>query len=137
MEQRLSFVTLAVPDLAAARAFYVDGLGWHADLEVDDVVMLRVADRVVLSLWEQASFESELGPVRAGPGLVPVTLAHNVASRDEVDRVLDEARAAGATEVGQGTAREWGGYTGYFADPAGIRWEVAHNPGPIGASVLP
>lgn len=137
MEQRLSFVTLAVPDLAAARAFYVDGLGWHADLEVGDVVMLRVADRVVLSLWEQASFESELGPVRAGPGLVPVTLAHNVGSRDEVDQVLAEARAAGATEVGQATAREWGGYTGYFADPAGIRWEVAHNPGPIGASVLP
>ena len=137
MDQRLSFVTLAVPDLAAARAFYVDGLGWHADLEVDDVVMLRVADRVVLSLWEQASFETEVGAVRTGPGLVPVTLAHNVASREEVDQVLDEARVAGATEVGQATAREWGGYTGYFADPAGIRWEVAHNPGPIGTSVLP
>ncbi len=137
MDQRLSFVTLAVPDLAAARAFYVDGLGWHADLEVDDVVMLRVADRVVLSLWEQASFETEVGPVRTGPGLVPVTLAHNVASRGEVDQVLDEARSAGATEVGRGAAREWGGYTGYFADPAGIRWEVAFNPGPIGVSVLP
>ncbi len=137
MDQRLSFVTLAVPDLAAARAFYVDGLGWHADVEVDDVVMIRVADRVVLSLWEQASFESEVGPVRAGPGLVPVTLSHNVASRAEVDEVLDEARAAGAPEVGRGATREWGGYTGYFADPAGIRWEVAYNPGPIGASVLP
>ncbi len=137
MDQRLSFVTLAVPDLAAARQFYVDGLGWHADLDVDDVVMLRVADRVVLSLWEQASFESEVGPVRAGPGLVPVTLAHNVASRGEVDEVLGDARAAGATDVGAGAARAWGGYTGYFADPAGIRWEVAWNPGPIGASVLP
>ncbi len=137
MDQRLSFVTLAVPDLAAARSFYLDGLGWHADVEVDDVVMIRVADRVVLSLWEQASFESEVGPVRTGPGLVPVTLAHNVASRAEVDQVLDEARAAGAAEVGQGAARAWGGYTGYFADPAGIRWEVAFNPGPVGASVLP
>ncbi|GAA0969810.1 hypothetical protein ENKNEFLB_01284 [Nocardioides aquaticus] len=137
MDQRLSFVTIAVPDLAAARAFYVDGLGWHADVEVGDVIMIRVADRVVLSLWEQASFESEVGPVRTGPGLVPVTLAHNVASRSEVDLVLQDARVAGASEVGQGASREWGGYTGYFADPAGIRWEVAFNPGQIGASVLP
>ena len=137
MDQRLSFVTLAVPDLAAARSFYVEGLGWHADVEVDDVVMLRVADRVVLSLWEQASFEEEVGPVRGGPGLVPVTLAHNVASRAEVDAVLADARSAGSPEVGEGRPRAWGGYTGYFADPAGIRWEVAWNPGPIGASVLP
>ena len=137
MDPRLSFVTLAVPDLAAVRAFYVDGLGWPVELEADDeVVMIRVAERVVLSLWSEEGFEAEVGPVRRGEGLVPVTLAHNVASPAEVDAVLEQARRAGASFVSAGEPRSWGGYTGYFADPAGFRWEVAHNPGPIGQSVL-
>lgn len=137
MDPRLSFVTLAVPDLAAVRAFYVDGLGWPVELEADDeVVMIRVAERVVLSLWSEEGFEAEVGPVRRGEGVVPVTLAHNVASPHEVDRVLEQARRAGASFVGAAEPRSWGGYTGYFADPAGFRWEVAHNPGPIGQSVL-
>ena len=56
---------------------------------------------------------------------------------NEVDAVLEDARAAGASHVGEAVEREWGGYTGYFADPAGFRWEVAYNPGPIGQTVLP
>lgn len=137
MDPRLSFVTLAVPDLAAVRAFYVEGLGWPVELEADDeVVMIRVAERVVLSLWSEEGFEAEVGPVRRGEGVVPVTLAHNVASPEEVDAVLEQARRAGASFVSPGEPRGWGGYTGYFADPAGFRWEVAHNPGPIGQSVL-
>jgi predicted lactoylglutathione lyase len=138
MDQRLSFVTLAVRDLDATRAFYLDGLGWEVELEVPgEVVMIRVGDRLVLSLWSEEGFEEEVGPVTRGPGLVPVTLAHNVATREEVDAVLATARAAGADPVGEGKEREWGGYTGYFADPDGFRWEVAWNPGPIGRSVLP
>lgn len=137
MDPRLSFVTLAVPDLDAVRAFYVDGLGWPVELEAEgEVLMIRVADKVVLSLWSEAEFEAEVGPVRRGEGLAPITLAHNVGSPAEVDAVLEQARAAGAPHVGAGQAREWGGYTGYFADPAGFRWEVAHNPGPIGRTVL-
>ena len=64
-------------------------------------------------------------------------LAHNVATRRGVDTVLEHAAGAGATEVGQAVEREWGGYTGYFADPDGFRWEVAHNPGDLGQTVLP
>jgi uncharacterized glyoxalase superfamily protein PhnB len=74
--------------------------------------------------------------VRDGPGLVPITLAHNVETPAQVDAVLEQARAAGSPEVADARSRAWGGYTGYFADPAGFRWEVAHNPGPIGQSVL-
>ncbi len=138
MDPRVSFVTLAVADLAATRRFYVEGLGWEPALEEEgDVLMFRVADRVVLSLWAEAGFEEEVGPVRRGSGVVPITLAHNVATPAEVDAVLDDARAAGASDVGRAVHREWGGYTGYFADPDGFRWEVAHNPGPIGRVVLP
>ena len=137
MEQRVSFITLAVADLDATRRFYVDGLGWEPALDVPgDVLMFRVADKVVLSLWSESGFEAEVGPIRRGIGLAPVTLAHNLPTKDGVDQVLAEARAAGATEVVEAVDREWGGYTGYFADPDGFRWEVAFNPGPIGATVL-
>ena len=58
MDPRVSFITLAVPDLDAARAFYVDGLGWEAALEVEgDVLMIMVGDKLVLSLWAEAGFE--------------------------------------------------------------------------------
>ncbi|WP_106296989.1 VOC family protein [Knoellia remsis] len=139
MEQRVSFVTLAVRDLAASRRFYVDGLGWRPEFEdPDEVVMFRAGPLLVLALWDRAHFEAEVGATaQSGPGVVPMTLSHNVAERATVDAVLSAARAAGATEVSEGTAREWGGYTGYFADPDGFRWEVAWNPGPIGQSVLP
>lgn len=138
MEQRVSFITLAVSDLDATRRFYVGGLGWVPELEVaGEVLMFRVADKVVLSLWAESGFEAEVGSIRRGSGLVPVTLAHNVATPAEVDAVLADARAAGAAEVADAAEREWGGYSGYFADPDGFRWEVAFNPGPIGRTVLP
>ena len=138
MDQRLSFVTLAVHDLTATRAFYVDGLGWEPALEAPgEVLMIKVAPTVVLSLWDEAGFEAEVGPVARGTGVHPLTLSHNVATRDEVDEVLETARQAGADPVRQAVEREWGGYSGYFADPDGFRWEVAWNPGPIGQEVLP
>jgi uncharacterized glyoxalase superfamily protein PhnB len=68
---------------------------------------------------------------------VPITLAHNVPTTHEVDAVLATAEAAGADPVQPGVQREWGGYTGYFGDPDGYRWEIAYNPSPIGEAVLP
>ncbi|WP_420113343.1 VOC family protein [Pseudactinotalea sp.] len=122
----MSFVTLAVPDLDAVRRFYVDGLGWHPRQDGGDVIFLQVGPGLVLSLWELESFRAEVGDPSSG--LAPMTLAHNVGSPEAVDAVLAAAREAGALSVGQGQQREWGGYTGYFADPAGFRWEIAHNP---------
>ena len=137
MDPRVSFITLAVADLAATRRFYVDGLGWQPALEAEgEVLMFEVAEKVVLSLWAESGFEEEVGPIRRGSGLVPVTLSHNLPTKDGVDAVLADARAAGAPEVGEAVQREWGGYSGYFADPDGFRWEVAFNPGPIGQTVL-
>ncbi|MGH3334973.1 MAG: VOC family protein [Nocardioides sp.] len=134
----MSLVTLAVADLEVTRRFYVDGLGWEPMIHVPgDVLMIMVADKVILSLWDRDHFEAEVGPIVTGPGVAPLTLAHNVSSREEVDEVLATARGAGADPVHEGVDREWGGYTGYFGDPDGFRWEVAWAPGDVGAAVLP
>lgn len=138
MDQRISFVTLAVADLDATRRFYLDGLGWEAALDVPgDVLMIQLGEHLMLSLWVEGHFEEEVGPIRRGSGVAPLTLAHNVPTKGEVDEVLATARAAGADPVQDAVEREWGGYTGYFGDPDGYRWEVAFNPGPIGQVVLP
>jgi len=136
MEPRLNFVTFVVADLDRARRFYLDGLGWTAALDVGgDVVMIHVGNKLVLSLWAEAAARAEIGEVARG-GTLPFTLAHNVASPAEVDAVLKTARAAGAS-VSDAKQRDWGGYTGYFSDPDGFRWEVAFNPYPIGGVNLP
>lgn len=138
MDQRISFLTLSVRDLEASRRFYVDGLGWTPDLEVEgDVVMIMAGERLVLSLWDRDHFQAEVGEIAQGDGEPPFTISHNVATEAEVDEVLATARAAGADPVHEPQHREWGGYTGYFADPDGYRWEIATNPGPIGQKVLP
>ena len=138
MDQRISFVSLAVRDLGACRAFYVDGLGWTASMDMPgEVLMIQVGEHVMLSLWVDHEFEAEVGAIRRGPGVAPITLAHNVARREQVDAVLETARAAGADPVHEAVERDWGGYTGYFGDPDGYRWEIAFNPGPIGQVVLP
>jgi len=138
MDQRISFVTLAVRDLDATRRFYIDGLGWEAALDVPgEVLMIQAGEHLVLSLWDVAHFEAEVGPIARGEGVAPLTLAHNVPTREEVDDVLATARAVGADPVQDGQDRDWGGYTGYFGDPDGFRWEIAWNPGDIGQLVLP
>ena len=138
MDQRVSFITLVVTDLEATRRFYVEGLGCEPELHVaGEVLMIRVADKVVLSLWSEEGFVEEVGHRPARGGVPPITLSHNVATKQGVDTVLEQVAAAGAREIGEAVEREWGGYTGYFADPDGFRWEVAYNPGEIGQSVLP
>ncbi len=138
MDQRISFLTLAVADLARTHAFYADGLGWTPELYVpDEVLMIRTGEHLILSLWAEAGFEAEVGPIRRGEGLVPITIAHNVRTEAEVDEILALARSLGAHAAQSGVRREWGGYTGYFADPDGYRWEIAVNPGPTGELVLP
>jgi uncharacterized protein len=138
MDQRISFLTLAARDLDASRRFYLDGLGWKADVEVEgDVVMVRAGEHLVLSLWNREHFEAEVGPIAMETGIAPFTISHNVRTPEEVDAVLETASAAGASVVHAGEQREWGGYSGYFGDPDGYRWEVAYNPQEIGQVVVP
>jgi predicted lactoylglutathione lyase len=138
MDQRISFITLAVSDVERSRQFYIDGLEWSEEFYVPgEVLMIRTGQHLLLSLWAESGFEAEVGPIRRGDGIVPITLAHNVRSAAEVDEILALASNIGADPVSPGQTRDWGGYTGYFADPDGYRWEIALNPGPIGDIVVP
>jgi hypothetical protein len=134
MDGRVSFVTLAVSDVGRARDFYVTGLGWTPIFDDGDVLMFQVADKVVLSLWDARSFAAEVGyePVL---GHAPITLAHNMATPEGVDSVLADVRRLGAA-ADDAVQRDWGGYSGYFADPDGYRWEIAYNPDAVGEAVL-
>lgn len=129
MHPRVDFISLGVRDVAASRRFYVDGLGWPVHQEFPgDVVFIQANHGLMLSLWnvEQMQDEASADP----PSGIPcVTLSHNVGSPADVDRTLAEAEAAGAKVVGPPKRQPWGGYTGYFADPDGFRWEIAYNPG--------
>lgn len=135
MQARLNFVTLVVSDLERARRFYVEGLGWAAAFAGEEISMIHVGHKLVLSLWSEAGAREEIGEVTRG-GTLPFTLAHNVGSPREVDEALEAARAAGGV-VHAAQQRVWGGYSGYFVDPDGFRWEVAFNPHPIGDVTLP
>jgi len=126
VEQRLSLVTLGVRDLARARAFY-EALGWTTRARPEDDVVFFQAGGMIVALWDRAKLAEDSGVVDGG-GWGGMTLAHNVRSPAEVDAVIDQARAAGATIPRAGGDTFWGGYTGIFVDPDGHPWEVAHNP---------
>lgn len=126
MEQRVSLVTLGVGDLARSRAFY-EALGWTTGADAADDVVFFQAGGMVVALWDRASLAEDSGVADAG-GWGGVTLAHNARSPAEVDAVLAEAEAAGATIPRYGAETFWGGYSGVFLDPDGHPWEVAHNP---------
>jgi catechol 2,3-dioxygenase-like lactoylglutathione lyase family enzyme len=126
MEQRLSLVTLGVSALARARAFY-EALGWHTRADPDDDVVFFQAGGMIFALWDRAKLAEDSGVEDSG-GWGGVTPAHNVRSPDEVDSVIEEARAAGATIAREPAETFWGGYSGVFVDPDGHPWEIAHNP---------
>jgi catechol 2,3-dioxygenase-like lactoylglutathione lyase family enzyme len=126
MEQRVSLVTLGVRNLARARSFY-EALGWTTDAGPDDDVVFFPAGGMIVSLWGREQLAEDTGVPDSG-GWGGITLAHNVRSAAEVDAVLNEADAAGATIARAGAETFWGGYSGVFVDPEGHAWEVAHNP---------
>ena len=80
--------------------FYVDGLGWEPALDVPgEVLMIKAGEHLVLSLWSESGFEAEVGTIRRGVGVVPMTLAHNVSSREEVDEVLPRSTLVGSSRI--------------------------------------
>jgi catechol 2,3-dioxygenase-like lactoylglutathione lyase family enzyme len=130
VEQRLSLVTLGVGDLEASRRFY-EALGWQPATSPEGVYFFQ-AGGMVFALWGRDELAVDSGVTDNG-GWGGITLAHNVSSPAEVDAVIEEARAAGATIAREPAATFWGGYSGVFVDPDGHPWEVAHNPGwPLG-----
>ena len=126
MEQRVSLITLGVADLARARAFY-EALGWRTGAAPSDDVVFFQAGGMVVALWSRTAL-AEDSCVEDSGGWGGITPAHNVRSPEEVDAVIAQAEAAGATVPRRGAPTPWGGYSGIFVDPDGHPWEVAHNP---------
>lgn len=126
MEQRVSLITLGVSDLGRSRAFY-EALGWATGARPEDDVVFFQSGGMVVALWRREQL-AEDSCVDDSGGWGGVTLAHNVRSPEEVDAVLAEATAGGATIARAGAETFWGGYSGVFVDPDGHPWEVAHNP---------
>ena len=133
MDPWISLMTLGVRDIERSRHFYRDGLGWPMSAaSSDDVAFFRTGG-VVLALYKRELLAADANLSPEGSGFAGIALAHNVSTREMVDSALEAAVDAGGTLLKPGTAVEWGGYTGYFADPDGYPWEVAHNPHfPIG-----
>jgi catechol 2,3-dioxygenase-like lactoylglutathione lyase family enzyme len=126
VEQRVSIVTLGVADVAASRRFY-EALGWTVGMDVEETVFFQ-AGGMLMILWSREKLAADSGLEDRG-GWGGLTLAHNVRSHGEVDRVIEEARAAGARITREPATTFYGGYAGVFADPDGHPWEIAWNPG--------
>src|SRR4051794_41723367 len=126
MKQSVSLVTLGVADYARARAFY-EALGWSPAMDVEDTAFF-VANGVVLTLWSRDKLAADMGIADDGARWGGVALAHNVATDDEVDRVIALARANGAEVSREPAPTFYGGYARAFRDLDGHVWEGAHNP---------
>lgn len=126
MKPKISLVTLGVADLDRARSFY-EAIGFTCT-NAEETVAFFELDGVVLGLFGWDDLADDAGVTPVGSGFRGFSLAHNEPSPSEVDRAFAEFIDAGATVVKHPEATEWGGYSGYVADPDGHLWEVAHNP---------
>jgi len=127
MKPRISMITLAVRDLAAAITFYEKGLGFPR-MDSPPEVAFFTLNGTWLGLYDRKALAEDAQVPAEGNGFEGFSLAHNVASENEVDEVVAQAVAAGATLVKKPQKVFWGGYSGYFKDLDGHLWEVAYNP---------
>lgn len=127
MKPKIGLITLGVHDLDRSTRFYRDGLGLPQHGHYPGVTFFSLTG-TWLALYPLVDLARDAKVDETGTGFRGFTLAHNVASKEEVDNVLMEARRAGGTVVKMAQDAEWGGYSGYFSDPDGFLWEVAWNP---------
>lgn len=120
-------ITLGVRDVEASARFYELGLGLPRKPSPPGVAFFPL-NGSWLSLYGREALAEDACVSPEGSGFAGFALAHNVQSEAEVDNVLAQAVTAGARLVKPGQKVFWGGYSGYFADPDGHLWEVAHNP---------
>lgn len=135
MNPRITLVTLGVDDLERAVVFYRDGLGFAtkgivgAEFENGAVAFFNLESGLKLALWPRKSLAADSGLPLQAHSATEFSLAHNVASQQEVDAVMLQAERAGARIVKPAQPTFYGGHAGYFQDPDGHLWEVAFNPG--------
>ncbi len=127
MKPRISMITLGVSDMEASIKFYQEGLGFPR-MESPPGIAFFTLDGSWLGLYPRDSLAEDATISPDGSGFPGFALAHNVASESEVDQVIEQAVSSGAALVKPPQKVFWGGYSGYFKDPDGFLWEVAHNP---------
>lgn len=127
MDQRLSAITLGVADLERSRRFYEDGLGWRRGNTHAEVIFFQIHG-AVFCLFSRQALAADAHVPEGGSGFGGIVLSYNARTREDVDRVLGEAKAAGARILKPAADVFWGGYSGHFTDPDGHIWEVAWNP---------
>lgn len=128
MEPRLNIVTLGVNNLDRAVNFYKEGLGWPlSSISGGDFAIFKICTGTALALYPRHLLAMDACVEDLG-GFGGITLAQNVLSKEEVDGALSQAVLAGGTLLKAARNIEWGGYSGYFADPDGHPWEVAWSP---------
>lgn len=127
----ISMVTLGVDDLARSTAFY-EACGWErSSASVPGVVSFLHGSTAALGLFGRQALAADAGlppPARSAAAPVSASLAMNLPDRAAVDLAVATAQRAGAVITKAPEAADWGGYSGYFQDPDGHLWEVAHNP---------
>lgn len=128
MKPRISMVSLGVQDLVRATEFYQQGLGLPRLKPYSDTITFFDLHGSWLGLYPWDKLAEDAGVNHAGEGYRGMALAHNLHSKEEVDSLMQQAVAAGATLVKEPQEVFWGGYSGYFADPDGHLWELAYNP---------
>lgn len=127
MEPRVSLITLGVADLVRSRAFYEE-LGFKASAIGGGAVVFLQAGPLAICLWARDELAKDAGVADGPLNFRGIAIAHNVRTKEAVDATLGEAERAGAKITKPGHDADWGGRTGYFADPDGHLWEVAWNP---------
>ncbi|MBI5430475.1 MAG: VOC family protein [Nitrosomonadales bacterium] len=134
MKPRITVITLGVDDLERSLAFYRDGLGLPTqgiigrEFEHGAVAFFDLSAGIKLAVWPRTSLARDTGIAIGQPNATEFTIGHNVASKQEVDAVMEQARLAGAVIVKPARPTFWGGYAGYFQDPDQHLWEVVWNP---------
>jgi len=126
MDQRISLITLGVRDMAGTAAFY-EALGWARVNAEDGVIAFDLIGQT-LGLYPLEKLAEDIGVAVEDLGRGAMTLGYNVRDKGEVAAVLSRVEAAGGRIVKPAQDVFWGGHHGYFADPEGTLWEVAHNP---------
>ena len=111
MRQNISFITLGVGDLARSRAFYA-ALGWRESSSSQEAIAFFNAGTVVFGLFQREALAEDAQVSPVGSGFAGFSLAQNVESADAVDRLLQEAVAAGATLVRPADKVLWGACRG-------------------------
>lgn len=128
MRQKLNLITLGVSDIRKAVAFYEEGLGWQRSSASQEDMVLFPLGGVVLALYPRQLLAEDATLEDEATGFSGIALAYNARSEEEVDEVMAQVQALGATVVKAAQKVFWGGYSGYFKDPDGHLFEVAYNP---------